>query len=372
MDEALLERFMSLCLVEARSKAERPMADRLVGELARLGLSAREDQAGASIGGQCGNLLTELPPQEQAEVWVALLAHMDAVPPGCGEAPYIENGIVRTKGQILSADDRAGIAIVLRILEELRREPLRRVGVQAIFTVSEEQGLGGAECLDPADLKGSFCVVLDTGGPPGQINSESPTAKKFRVDCEGRSAHAGIEPEKGINALSMASAFIASLPSGRLDGDTTFSFTTLRAGTATNVIPGQAVAEGELRTFRPEEADRLLALMDKKAREIEARFGGTVTVTLKDQFPPFRIDPKSPHLDHLLSAAREAGFRGFLNRSGGGSDANSLNAKGVPAVNVGVGYRHGHSPQEHLVLEEFEGTYRWILTYLRRLEGSGL
>ena len=72
----------------------------------------------------------------------------------------MEGGVVRTKGQILAADDRAGIAILLGILRELKKNPLRRTGVQAIYTVSEEDGMGGAEVLDSSRLQGGFAVVL--------------------------------------------------------------------------------------------------------------------------------------------------------------------------------------------------------------------
>lgn len=368
MDRLLLDRFLTLCVIEANSKKERRMAQRLREELWALGLEVREDGAGSLIGGECGNLFAEVPPKGMPARWVTLLAHMDAVPPGCGSDPYVSDEVVRSRGQILSADDRAGLAIALGVLEALKSSPLERLGVQVIFTASEESGPSGAEALAGQDLKGDFCVVLDTGGPPGQINFESPTAVKFKLRCEGRSAHAGIEPEKGVNALVMASRIVAALPSGRLDPDTTFSCTVLRAGTATNVIPAEALLEGELRTFNPGEAERLTALVADTSRKISQEMGGEVELTTKSQFPPFRVDPQNPYLKGLLAAAQAEGFSGFLHRSGGGSDANYLHPKGVPAVNVGVGYRHGHSPQEVLILSEFEGTYRWILRFLRDLD----
>ena len=365
---ALLDRFLSLCVIEANSKKERLMAERLRQELAELGLEVREDGAGGTIGGECGNLMAELPPAGEPARWVTLMAHMDAVPPGRGVDPYLDGEVVRSRGQILSADDRAGLAIVLELLGVLKAAPLGRLGVQVVFSASEESGPSGADALVRQDLRGEFCVVLDTGGPPGQINFESPTAVKFKLRCAGRSAHAGIEPEKGVNALVIASRIVAGLPSGRVDSDTTFSCTVLRAGTATNVIPAEAILEGELRTFNPGEAERLMALVAERAREAADALGGQVEITAQAQFPPFRVDPENPFLQRLLAAAEAEGFKGFLHRSGGGSDANYLHPKGIPAVNVGVGYRHGHSPQEVLILAEFEGTFRWILRFLRDLD----
>jgi len=368
VNQALLDRFFELCVIEANSKREALMSERLRRELGRLGLEVKEDGAAAAVGGECGNLFAEVFPADGAASTITLLSHMDAVPPGCGESPYLEDGLVRSKGPILSADDRAGLSIILQVLNDLRERPLRHLAVQAVFTVSEEAGPTGAGALAREDLHGEFAVVLDTGGPPGQINFESPTAKKFKIVCEGRAAHAGIEPEKGVNALVMACRLVSALPSGRLDEDTTFSFTLVRSGTATNVIPSQAQVEGELRTFKPGEADRLMALVEERAAEVSGSMGGKILLTHQTHFPPFKVDPENPYLKRLLAAANSEGFRGFLHRSGGGSDANYLNPKGVPAVNVGVGYRHGHSPQEQLIVSEFEGAYRWISRFLRDLD----
>lgn len=370
MNQALLDRFLELCVIEANSKREALMSERLRCELGRLGLEVKEDGAAAAVGGECGNLISEVMPADRITRAITLLSHMDAVPPGCGESPYLEDGVVRSKGPILSADDRAGLAIILQILNDLRERPLRHLAVQAIFTTSEEAGPTGAGALAREDLHGEFAVVLDTGGPPGQINFESPTAKKIKIVCEGRAAHAGIEPEKGVNALVMACRLVSALPSGRLDEDTTFSLTLMSSGTATNVIPSQAQIEGELRTFKPGEADRLIALLEERAAEVSSSMGGKILVMQQPHFPPFKVDPGNPYLEALLAAAKNEGFRGFLHRSPGGSDANYLNPKGVPAVNVGVGYRHGHSSQEQLILSEFEGTYRWISRYLRGLDAS--
>lgn len=365
MNQRLLDDFLSLCILEGSSGKEDKVAEAVRARLAELELTAAEDDAGTKTGGTTGNHLVELLPSGEPVRWVTLASHMDAVPPGHGLAPFVEDGVVRTTGQILAADDRAGIAILFHLLRTFRESPLRRTGIQAIFTVSEESGVGGAEVLEAAQVRGEFAVVLDTGGPPGQVNTQSPSARKFTAAFTGRSAHAGIEPEKGVNALVMASQLATSMPSGRRDADTTFSFSVLSAGTATNVVPDQAVLKGEVRSYRFDEVERLLAEVRQRAEAIAAEAGGAVSVSSEEMFPPFHVPQETPWVKALFAAAEAEGFAPFAKRSGGGSDANEFNAKGVPAVNVGVGYRQGHSPQEHLLLEEFEGTSRWILRFLR-------
>ena len=163
---------------------------------------------------------------------------------------------------------------------------------------------------------------------------------------------------------------VASLPSGRLDADTTFSCTKASAGTATNIVPGEALVEGEVRSFGNGVAEGLLARLGSEAERIAGEMGGRAEVFSEALFPPYRVSPDDPMVQHLLQSAAGEGWRGFLHRSGGGSDANHLNAIGIPAVNIGVGYRNPHSRDETLILSEFEGTRAWILHFLRALDAG--
>ncbi len=369
MPSPLLDRFLSLCTIPAPTRDERQMADRVRSDLEALGLSVREDGTAEKIGGTTGNLFTELAPSGKPKSWITLSAHLDAVPPGHGMDPYLDGDIVRSRGEILAADDRAGVAMILELFEELRRNPLQGLGVQAIFSVAEETGPIGSRHIAPEEIKGEMAVILDTAGSPGQINTASPHAKKFRITFRGQAAHAGVEPEKGINALVMAASIAGRITSGRLDDDTTFSFTVLNAGTSTNVIPATAVLEGETRSFREGEVDRLLERLEEDCRWEAREGGGSVEIEIVEKFPPFDLGDDHLLVQGLVRAAEACGFQPEPRRKGGGSDANIYNLLGIPAANLAVGYRKGHCPEEHLVVPDFEGTFRWVLQFLRDLDG---
>lgn len=368
MPNRLVERFLALAVVPSPSKKEGPMAAAINKELSAMGLAAEEDGAAAQLKGEVGNLFTERLPSGEPTGWVTLSCHMDAVPPGCANDPYIDGDIVRTRGACLAADDRAGVAIALQILDDLVERPLLRTGVQVIFTVSEETGDSGADVLDPKLVKGKWVVVLDTGGKPGQMNIQSPHANAFKVVFRGKAAHAGIEPEKGANALLMAARTADRFASGRLNPDTTFCFTKTSSGKSTNVIPEEAVLEGETRSFKDGETERLLNGLKDLSESTAGEFGGTAEFESREQFPPFKLDKDHQLVEALVRAAEECGFRPEPRRTGGGSDANGYNAKGIPAVNVAVGYRQPHSKDEHLIVPEFLGTYRWITRFLRSVD----
>ena len=335
-----------------------------------MGLEAREDGAGAFIGGACGNLLAELPPGGDPRRWVTLAAHLDAVPPGHATEPWMDGGRVRSRRGILAADDRAGVAILLQVLHDLRAKPLDHTGVQALFTVSEEVDTAGARSLSSGDLRGECALVLDTSGPAGAVNLASPDARRFEVRFTGRSAHAGVAPEKGVNALVMAARVVAALPCGRLDADTTFSATVLQCGDATNVVPETALLRGEARSFREGEIDRLMELQRRECEAVCAAMGGSFELTVEPMFRPFRVLDEHPLPEGLRRAAAACGLVWNPRRSGGGSDANALNALGVPAVNLAIGYYRNHSDGEYLDEAQFEDAFRLVLQYLRDLDAG--
>ena len=370
MSDELLQKLMKLCKIPSESKKETEMAKEIAASVMRLGIEVRDDGCAGAVHSETGNQIVSLPPSGGARRWVSLFAHLDAVPPGFCPEPYIDGDIVKSRSGILAADDRAGVAIILQILEDLMRKPFERTGVQAIFTVSEETGVGGAHALKREDIAGDWAVVLDTGGRPGQITVQSPEACKFRAFFKGRAAHAGIEPEKGVNALLLAAKAATSVPTGRLNQDTTFSITVLKCGEATNVIPGEAVMEGEARSFEKGQLGELFAGFKGAAEAIAEESGGRLVFETLPMFSPYDVPRDHPLVSGLLNAAAACGFKGEARRSGGGSDANPLSAKGVTAVNLAIGYREAHGPQEHLVIPDFVGTYSWVSRFLAMLDSG--
>ena len=118
-----------------------------------------------------------------------------------------------------------------------RREPLE-IGVELLFTVSEETGLHGAKAFDVGAAAERFGYVFDHASPFGEIVVASPTQCRIMAEiARPRSARRGLRPEHGRNAIGAAARAIAAMPQGRVDPETTANVGTIAGGTAPNVVP---------------------------------------------------------------------------------------------------------------------------------------
>ncbi|HLN86785.1 MAG TPA: M20/M25/M40 family metallo-hydrolase, partial [Candidatus Limnocylindrales bacterium] len=222
IDQERIKNFLiELIKIDSLSRQEFYVAMRLKRELEELGASVTIDDAGAKVGGNVGNVIGKFPgnvPQSQP---LLLSAHMDTVVPGEGIVPILEGNILRTNGQtVLGGDDKSGVAIICEVLRVIKEHHLPCGAIDVVFTICEEAGLIGAKCLDIAQLRARTGLVLDSDSV-GFLFTKAPAANRMEFRVHGLEAHAGVCPEKGINAIKVAAEGIAQMPLGRIDHETT-------------------------------------------------------------------------------------------------------------------------------------------------------
>lgn len=348
------ELFLRLVSVPAKSGEETGVAEFIKEYLSSLSMPFHEDNAGEIINGDANNIFVECLPEDGVLGFLTMMAHMDSVPPGYAVNPKLIDGRFSGENSILCADDREGVASLLILLKKISKNPLKNLGIQIIFTVSEESGHSGAECIPKEKFKSDFCMIFDSGGDVGNMNLSSPWAYKFNTSFVGKAAHAGVEPEKGINAIVMAGNFISSLNIGRINQETTCNIGIINGGKARNIVPDSCNVNGEVRSFNKEEAESILKKIENLSYEIAKASGGESKIEIDPLFEGFKLDEKNPFLVKLMEAYKAAGIQPIPRRTGGGSDANSLNSKGILAVNLAIGYENPHSEKEALWICEVE------------------
>src|SRR5205085_10984793 len=174
------ELFAELCAIPSQFGHERACADRVAAELRGLGLEVEEDDAAAESGAECGNLLARIPPAAQGAGsangrGVVLCAHLDTVGHDGVVEPVLEDGVWRSVGEtILGADNKAAVAVFLGVAHRAVAEP-PPVGIELLFTVSEENALAGAKAFDVSRLRSDWGYVLDHASPIGEIVVARPT-----------------------------------------------------------------------------------------------------------------------------------------------------------------------------------------------------
>lgn len=354
--DRLLQTFLELVRIPSPSGQEAEIARHLVARFQGLGLEARLDRA--------GNLLAHTPYQEGA---LFLGAHMDTVGTKGEVHPIVEGDLIRSDGtNILGADDKSGIAVILEIITSLREDGAHLPPLEVVLTVSEETGLVGAKALNPADLKAAEGIGFDAGGPIGTIIVQAPSQDSLRAVVHGKKAHAGSEPEKGINAIRVAAEAIAAMPLGRIDPETTANIGVIQGGEATNIVPDRVEIRGEARSRNPERLAQQVEAMVRAFQEARDRHGAGLDLEVTRSYETFQLTAETPIVKELMAAARAQGLEPLLMPSGGGSDANILNALGITIANVSTGMEAVHTSEEHIKLSDMVACARWIEELLRR------
>jgi tripeptide aminopeptidase len=367
--------FAELCRIESPSGSERGCAERVVAELRALGVDVHEDDAGASAGSDCGNLLVRMPAagppgagdrSPNGGRGVLLCAHLDTVPLQAPVEPVLRDGFWENANDgVLGADNKAAVAVLLALARHIARvgAPL---DVELLFTVCEETALAGARAFDASRLKGDFGYVFDHASPIGDVVVSSPSHYRVDASFHGAAAHAGLRPEQGRSAILAAAHAIASMPVGRLDQETTANVGTIAGGSAMNVVPERCSLVAEVRSLREERAEAVVAELVDRLHEAAnlPECDCDVDIGVQRTFAGYRQPANRPALRAAELALRSCGYQPTRISSGGASDANALIAQGFDVVNLANGTERNHEPGERVSVAALESMLDVALTLL--------
>jgi len=346
-EDRLVNTFLELVRIDSPSGQEEAIARDLMARLKALGLAVTQDAT--------GNLIARLEGRGKRKDDPPLLlsAHMDTVGTDTGIQPVVEDGIIHSDGTtILGADDKSGVAVILEVLGALAEEGTAHSPLEVAITVSEEVGLLGAKALDMGQLCAREGIVFDTGGPIGTVVVSTPYQDKLFATVHGRAAHAGAEPERGINAILVAAEAIAAMPLGRIDEETTANVGVIRGGVATNIVPDRVELHCEARS-RDEaklvaQTQAMCAALEASAARHEAR----VDLRQQRSYNGFKLSAETPIVKRAVAAIEALDLTPLLVPSGGGSDANVFAAGGVTTINLSTGMAEVHTANEQIAVED--------------------
>jgi tripeptide aminopeptidase len=365
---------IELIKIDSLSRREYDVAMRLKRELEELGAAVSIDDAGAKVGGNVGNLIAKFPGNAPASQPLLLSAHMDTVVPGEGILPILDGDILRTDGTtVLGGDDKSGVAIICEVMRVIKENGLPCSAVDVVFTICEEAGLIGAKCLDIASLRARTGLVLDSDSV-GFLFTKAPAANRMEFRVHGLEAHAGVCPEKGINAIKVAAEGIAQMQLGRIDHETTANIGVVEGGMAVNIVPNQVVLKGEARSHDSDKLKRQTEHMQRCLEEAAARhsleFDGKrhqarVEAKIERDYDRMDVPESAPIVQLVHAAARNLHLDVKTHATGGGCDANVLNQKGLVVANLGTGMREIHTVNEWLDLKDLYLSAQMVLEVVK-------
>jgi tripeptide aminopeptidase len=355
----LVQTFLDLVAIDSPSGQEQAIGAELQNILVALGGQVETDEH--------GNVIARFPAAQGDEQpdspdnWMLLSAHMDTVGRDTGIKPEIRDGVIYSDGTtILGGDDKSGIAVILEAIRSVREDGAPCPPLEVVISVGEEVTLRGAKLLDKSRLRARRGYVLDSGGPIGTIVTSAPSQDSLQITVYGRKAHAGSEPEKGINAIRVASEAIAAMPLGRIDPETTANIGTIEGGVARNIVPDEVRMLGEARSRDNLKLAAQTAAMAAAFHEAAERHGARVEFKFARSYSTYDWTEETPIVAQAMAAARRLGFSPILEASGGGSDANIYAEAGIPCAVLSTGMEDVHTSQEHIAIADMVDSARLL------------
>jgi tripeptide aminopeptidase len=347
--------FLELAAIASPSRHERAVADRCSAYLRELGLDPHED-APPEPGDEAGNIVCRIPATAGVEgTPILLCAHMDTVQPSTGIEPVVADGVVTNRlDTILGGDNKAAVAAMLEGVRRIVADGRPHAGIELVLSVQEETGLQGVKALDCARLAARVGYVYDHAAPIGVLATTCPSQYSIDATFIGRSAHAGIAPQDGRNAIAAAAHALSELRFGRLDEETTANVGTIAGGVARNIVADRCDVRLEVRSLSHEralkECQLMLDALAHAANVAECELETTAT----QEYRAYKLRRTDPVVQIAWAALEGRGFTPSLHATGGGADSHLFNERGIPCVNIANGMELIHTPDERIAAADIE------------------
>ncbi len=369
--ERLVNSFLEMVAIHSPSKKEGEFAKYLVEELKKLGAEIYLDEGYKNYGGDAPTVIGKIKGDLAGE-GVTLAAHMDVIEPSKDVKATIVDGIIKTDGTTtLGGDDKGGIAAILEALKVLKEKNISHEDIFVVFTPCEESGMVGAKNVDwnliPKDmLPAKNMIVLDNVGRAGIIAHTAPSKYDLEITFRGRKAHAGIEPEKGINAINVAALAISKMKMGRIDELTTSNIGVISSNFPINVVADECTLKSEIRSHSEEKILQVIEEYRACCQDAVSQMGGSFEMEYSCDYPTLKPKDDLKFAKEFAKVYEELGIETELKVIGGGSDSNIFANQGYNSIIIGFGMYDVHTVNETLEIEELCKTTRALINYISK------
>ena len=289
-----------------------------------------------------------------------LIGHIDTVFSE-GEVARRPFKIARSNGKTVATgpgvlDMKSGVLIGMYSLH-LLIQAQEAAYQSATFICNSDEEIGSPSSrplIQELARQADAVLVFEPGRAEETVVSSRRGCGQYRVEVHGLSAHAGVEPQRGRNAILELSYQVQKMQAlnGAIPG-TTLSVGIIRGGERTNVVPDYAYFDMDVRASDQRAARALEAAMQQVTTQRKLQ-GTTITLSGSMLCQPFERNPANERLVRLVREAGSAlGLKMQDVGSGGASDANTTAAMGIPTLDgLGAVGEGAHAANESIVLEE--------------------
>lgn len=363
-EKRLVDLFTQLVRIDSISFQEKKMVETIKENLENIGIQAIEDDAGEQIGGNAGNVYTKIEGELEGET-LLFSAHLDTVEPGIGKEAKVEDTKIVSAGQtILGADDLGGVAVLLEAIRILKEHQIPHRNLELIFPVAEEVYGKGSAVFDYSKVKAKEAYVLDLSGKVGTASLQEPTLLSFSIQIIGKGAHAGFEPEKGINAIAVAADAIHDCKQGRISEDTTLNFGKIEGGSVTNAVPKQVEILGEIRSYQHEKALKHMQEVERTFQKHAKTYGAQVNIESQICITAYQIQQTESVVKRFDRVCKEIGLQPQYTKTFGGSDNNNFIKHNIKGIVLASAMEKVHTTEEYLEVSELKKSLQLVLALM--------
>lgn len=303
---------------------------------------------------------------------ILFLGHMDTVFP-TGEAkkrPFAVDGNRATGPGV--CDMKGGLLVALHVLEALHHKGvLDRLSIGVCFNGDEEVGSGASrEWIEHHARNSQRVFVFEPCRPGHRFVLQRKGGGGFRITARGASAHAGVEPEKGANAvLEIAHQTIAVQRFNEQAGDgVSAHVTAVHGGRKTNIIPDEAYASVDVRVTSKNEIETVNTFFRSLPKQTHVT-GVSLSVRGGVDRPPMETDEPTLQLWGVVeNHASKMGLPVAYISTGGCSDGNFSSALGIPTIDgMGIIGANAHRQDEYVELDSLVPQIQLIASVVKSL-----
>lgn len=394
-----LERFLKYISFDTKSDEENPscpstpgqleLGKELVQELIELGLQDAEQD-------EHGYVYATLPGNVEGVPTIGLIAHMDTAPDLDGkcihpqiieeykggdiplneeysitekEFPFLKelvgHKLITTDGTtLLGADDKAGITIIMSVLQYFAEHPEAAHGtIKVGFTPDEEIGRG-ADLFDVKKFGADFAYTLD-GGPQGELEFENFNAASAKIHIQGKNVHPGSAKNIMVNSLRIANEIDTLLPVNEkpeyTEGYEGFFLLDSLQGTVDSTEMGYIIRDHSMEKFTAKKQ-----LLQDIVDFLNKKYGKIITLEISDSYYNMRekIEPHMEIIDLAKRSMEEVGVVPDTSPIRGGTDGAQLSFKGLPTPNLFTGGFNYHGRFELLSVNMMDKAIETVIKIL--------
>lgn len=264
---------------------------------------------------------------------------------------------------LLGADDKAGVAVIMDMVNYFVQHPeLEHGTIRILFTPDEEIGRG-VDKIDLQKLGAQFAYTLDAG-ERGTLEDETFSADAFSVTFHGISAHPGYGKDKLVNAIKVAAHFVDLLPKDEWSPETTDGRYGFVHPVRISGIAEKATVDFIVRDFFTFKLNAYEASLRNRVDEALAMFpGATAEVTVTEQYRNMKeiLDLHPAISEYAAEAIVRAGLNVHRSSARGGTDGSRLSFMGLPCPNLFTGEMAFHGKHEYVSIQDMQKSVETIV-----------